>query len=93
MTPFGRLINLGGSAADSATLSSAVVRGKSLSVLGYTNNAITPAQRAEALNGSVGLWSPGRSVVEHTVRPLAEVTEAWQDQARGTAAGRQVLVP
>jgi len=93
MTPFGRLVNIGGSAADSATLSSAVVRGKSLSVLGYTNNAITPEQRAEALNGAVGLWSPGRSVVEHTVRPLAEVTEAWQDQARGTAAGRQVLVP
>ncbi len=93
MTPFGRLVNLGGSAADAASLSSAVVRGKSLSVLGYTNNALTPPQRADALTAAVALCRPGRSVVEHVVRPLAEVAEAWQEQARGAAAGRQVLVP
>ena len=43
MAPRGRLVNLGGSAADAASLSSAVIRGKSLDVLGYTNNSLTPA--------------------------------------------------
>ncbi len=42
----GRLVNLGGLGGDGAQLSSAVLRARSASVLGYTNNAITPAQRA-----------------------------------------------
>ncbi len=46
LAPFGRLVNIGGSAGDGATLSSAVLRGKTLDVLGYTNNALTPEQRA-----------------------------------------------
>jgi NADPH:quinone reductase-like Zn-dependent oxidoreductase len=93
LSPFGRLVNLGGSAADSASLSSAMVRGKSLSVLGYTNNALTPEQRAEALTAVVALCEPGRPVVEHVVRPLAEIAQAWEDQASGAATARQVMVP
>ena len=37
----GRLVNLGGSSGDEAVFSSAVLRSKSASVLGYTNNALT----------------------------------------------------
>ena len=91
MTPHGRLVNLGGSAADAASLSSAVIRGKSLSVLGYTNNALTPQQRAEALTEVMALAGGDHPVVEHAVRPLAETTEAWQQVVRG--AVRQALVP
>ncbi len=91
MAPRGRLVNLGGSAADAASLSSAVIRGKSLDVLGYTNNSLTPAERAEALTSVLAVSRDGRIAVEHAVRPLAEVTDAWRDVAAG--AVRQVLVP
>jgi NADPH:quinone reductase-like Zn-dependent oxidoreductase len=91
LAPFGRLVNIGGSAGDGATLSSAVLRGKTLDVLGYTNNALTPEHRAEALTGVVALAAEGRVTVEHRVRPLAEVAAAWGDVAAGSV--RQVLTP
>jgi NADPH:quinone reductase-like Zn-dependent oxidoreductase len=91
MTPFGRLVNLGGSAGDAASLSSATVRGKSLSVLGYTNNALSPAQRAEALIAVVAL-AAGRALVEHAARPLSEIGDAWREVASGSGV-RQVLLP
>jgi NADPH:quinone reductase-like Zn-dependent oxidoreductase len=90
LAPHGRLVNLGGSAGDAATLSSAVLRGKSLEVHGYTNNSLTPKQRAEALTGVVALAASGQVRVAHEVRPLAEVADAWSAVATG-AAVRQVL--
>ena len=90
--PGGRLVNLGGSAGDAAAFSSsAVLRGRSPRVLGYTNNALTAEQRAEALTSVLALAADGRVSVEHHVRPLAEVAAAWTDVATG--AVRQVLVP
>ena len=47
--PGGRLVNIGGTAGDSAEFSSAVLRGRSIAILGYTNNALSPTQRADAL--------------------------------------------
>ena len=91
LAPYGRLVNLGGAAGDAATLSSAVVRGKTLDVLGYTNNALTPEQRAEALTGVVALAAEGRITVEHRSRALAEVGDAWGDLANGATYVRQVL--
>ena len=91
MTPHGRLVNLGGSAADAATFSSAAVRSKSLSILGYTNNNLTTEQREEALTSVVAL-AGSRSLVEHAARPLTEVSDAWREVASGSGV-RQVLVP
>jgi NADPH:quinone reductase-like Zn-dependent oxidoreductase len=91
MSPGGRLVNLGGAGDDAATLSSAVIRSKSLNVLGYTNNALTPEQRAEAMTAVVALADRDQPLVEHVVRPLSEITQAWQEVTRG--AVRQVLVP
>ena len=91
MTNHGRLVNLGGSAADAATFSSAMVRSKSLSVLGHTNNNLPPEQREEALTSVVALAGV-RSLVEHVARPLTEVSDAWREVASGSGI-RQVLVP
>ena len=91
--PGARFVHLGGSAGDSASISSAVVRGKFLDVLGYTNNSLTPDQRAEALSAVVELAGRGGVFVEHRTRPLADVADAWREVAAGSAAGRQVLVP
>lgn len=89
----GRLVNLGGSAGDGAEFSSAGLRGRSLSLLGYTNNAIDAAQRAEALRSILGHAEQGRIAVEHRVRPLADVSVVWEELAVGSTYVRQVLVP
>ena len=68
--PGGRLVNLGGAAGDRTDFSSAGLRGKSIAILGYTNNAITSAQRAAALGSVLELASDGKLEVSHVVRPL-----------------------
>ena len=89
----GRLVNLGGSMADATTYSSAVLRSRSLEILGYTNNAISPDQRREALTAVLGHAAAGRIRVAHEVCPLAAAGEAWTRQAAGEVDGRLVLVP
>jgi NADPH:quinone reductase-like Zn-dependent oxidoreductase len=89
--PGGRLVNLGGAAGDRADFSSATLRGRSIAILGYTNNAITPAQRADALASVLDLASDGKLTVDHVVRPLSECAEAWA--AAGRSGTRVVLDP
>ena len=80
--PGGRLVNLGGAAHDRAELSSATLRSSSIDILGYTNNAISAEQRAEALTSVLDLAARGQVAVEHQVMSLADCASAW------VAAGR-----
>ena len=89
----GRLVNLGGSAGDAATFSSAGLRSRSISVLGYTNAALTAAQRAEAVGEVARLAAHGRLGVAHVTSPLDDVDVAWTATAEGRAAPRHVLLP
>ena len=89
--PGGRLVNLGGASGDLAELSSSVLRSRFVDVLGYTNNALTAPQRAEALTAVVEQAARGALSVEHTVLPLAEVAEGWRRTAAGSR--RVVLAP
>ncbi len=89
--PGGRLVNLGGAAGDRTDFSSATLRGRSIAILGYTNNAITSAQRAAALGSVLDLASDGKLEVSHVVRPLGECAEAWQQAGR--SGTRVVLDP
>ncbi|MFY1636920.1 quinone oxidoreductase family protein [Solwaraspora sp. WMMB335] len=89
----GRLVNLGGSAGPTAPFDSATLRGGSLRVLGYTNNELTRQQRAAAVAAIAGHARAGRLTVDHDVRPLDEVTAAWQTQADGSAGARIVITP
>jgi len=93
LRPGGRLVNLGGSAAETCPIDSATLRSKSLRLLGYTNNELTPRQRAEAITVVAEQAAAGRLAVAHEAVPLAEVGAAWGRQANGRAAGRIVLVP
>ena len=86
----GRLVNIGGLAGDAAEFSSAVLRGRSVSILGYTNNAITPEQRADALTQVLALAARNRLSVEHRVLPLADCVEAWRLACQAT--GIRVVV-
>ncbi|MFF5085215.1 zinc-binding alcohol dehydrogenase family protein [Actinoplanes sp. NPDC000266] len=91
LRPGGRLINLGSAAGAEAPFESAVLRGGSLRIIGYTNNALSPAERAESLRAIAGHAVAGRLVVDHEVVPFESVAEAWQRQAKGEARGRIVL--
>jgi hypothetical protein len=89
----GRLVNLGGSSGDVAEFSSAVLRSRTADILGYTNAALTPAERRAALAAVIQHAAAGRLAVAHEVLPLARVDEAWRRQAAGTAGVRLVLTP
>jgi NADPH:quinone reductase-like Zn-dependent oxidoreductase len=92
LRPGGRLVNLGSSAAPAAPIDSATLRSGSLRVLGYTNNALSVAQRAESLAEVAGFAAEGRLTVAHELAPFADVAEAWTRQATGDTNGRIVLV-
>src|SRR4051794_32590354 len=93
MAPCGRLVNLGGMAGDTSEFSSAVLRGRTAAVLGYTNAGITPEQRREALTAVTTHAAAGRLTVASEQLPLSDVAEAWRRQATGSAGVRFVLVP
>jgi NADPH:quinone reductase-like Zn-dependent oxidoreductase len=87
--PGGRLVNIGAAAGDRADFSSAVLRGRTISILGYTNNAITPTQRAAALTAVLEIATDGKLTVAHQVRPLTDCTKAW---AAATSSGTRVVL-
>ncbi|QIG45076.1 zinc-binding alcohol dehydrogenase family protein [Nocardioides anomalus] len=89
----GRLVNLGGSAAEHAPIDSSTLRSRSLRLLGYTNNELTLEQRAQAVATVAGHAAAGELAVAHEVVPLAGAPEAWRRQAAGLTSGRLVLVP
>jgi len=89
----GRLVNLGGASGDEAVFSSAVLRSRSASVLGYTNNALSPDQRREALTSVLDLAASGRVSLAFDTQPLSTVEQAWERQAREDASPRLVLIP
>ncbi|HZB18566.1 MAG TPA: zinc-binding dehydrogenase [Blastococcus sp.] len=89
----GRLVNLGGSGGDIAEFSSAVLRSRTIDVLGYTNAALTPADRRGALAAVIEHAAAGRMGVAHQVLPLSDVERAWRRQSEGKAGVRLVLTP
>ena len=89
----GRLVNLGGAAGDAATFSSALLRSRTASVLGYTNNALTAAQKGDALTAVLRHAAAGRIGVASETLPIAEAEQAWRRQAAGTGGIRLVLSP
>jgi NADPH:quinone reductase-like Zn-dependent oxidoreductase len=89
----GRLVNLGGAAGDESQLSSAVLRSRSLSVLGYTNSSLSAGRRRDALTAVLDLASSGQVTVAYEGLPLEEAEQAWQRQAVGDDSARLVLVP
>ena len=92
--PGARIVQLGQSAGRVAPLASADVRGKMLSLLGYTNfNRLVPAEsRDRAFKTMLDHANAGRIVVDVERVPLSEVSLAWERQKRSPGA-KLVLVP
>lgn len=91
LRPGGRLVHLGSSAGETSPFESSVIRSKSLRVLGYTNNELTPEQRAQAIRVIAEHAVAGRLSVACETLPLSEIAGGWERQATGAAGGRVVV--
>lgn len=88
----GRLVNLGSSAGQEASLSSATLRSGMHSVLGYTNNALSPEQKAGTLALILEHAAAGRLDTDREVLPLARVAAGWS-RCGEAPHRRPVLIP
>jgi NADPH:quinone reductase-like Zn-dependent oxidoreductase len=88
----GRLVNIGSAAGASARFESATIRSRLHNILGYTNNALTWEQKAQALSEIMAHAAAGRCTVEREMLPLANIAEAWQHQI-AIARRKLILVP
>ncbi|HEV2582888.1 MAG TPA: zinc-binding dehydrogenase [Ktedonobacteraceae bacterium] len=88
----GRFVNIGSAAGASARFESAIVRSRLHNILGYTNNALTHEQKAQALSQILTHAAAGRCTVEREMVPLAQAGSAWERQA-ASARRKLILVP
>jgi NADPH:quinone reductase-like Zn-dependent oxidoreductase len=88
----GRLVVLGQSAGQRATLDAGVVRGKALQVLGHANGVTPPAVKRAALTAMCEHAAAGRLSVDHEELPLEAVAAAWERQACSPHV-KLILVP
>jgi NADPH:quinone reductase-like Zn-dependent oxidoreductase len=89
--PYGRLVQLGSAGGETARFDSATIRSRCLSILGYTNAALSAEQTATALATVFDLAAQGQLSVEHEPCPLGDVESAWARQLAGEAPRRIVL--
>jgi NADPH:quinone reductase-like Zn-dependent oxidoreductase len=88
----GRLVNIGSAAGPTVRFESAILRSRLHAILGYTNNALTHEQKAEALTEILTHAAAGRCTVERETVPLVRAAEAWERQA-ACARRKLILVP
>ncbi len=79
--PRARLVNLGDSAGTTAELSSALLRSKSLTLIGYTNFALSNDEQRSGIEQLLELAGAGRISLDSEVAALDEVARAWERQA------------
>jgi NADPH:quinone reductase-like Zn-dependent oxidoreductase len=91
LRPYGRLVNLGGSASPTAVIDSATLRSGPIRLLGYTNTELTADQRSSALQNILRLAAAGNMSVDFETVTLDQVPDSWSRQASGNAAARQIV--
>jgi NADPH2:quinone reductase len=88
----GRLVILGQSAGQQATLDAGVVRGKALQILGHGNAVTPPEVKYSAFRAMCDHAAAGELKVEYEEVPLDQVAEAWERQASSPNV-KLILVP
>ncbi len=88
--PGGRLVQLGQSAGPDATLASATVRGRMLSILGFTNLRVPDEDRYAAYAQVAAHAASGAIAVDVETIGLARIAEAWARQKAGP--GRKLVL-
>jgi NADPH:quinone reductase-like Zn-dependent oxidoreductase len=92
LAPGGRLVNLGSSADPLASLASAQLRSGTLTILGYSNNALTSRQKAAAFAEILRHAAAGQLTADREIMPLELAAEAWARCGQPPHL-RAVLVP
>jgi NADPH2:quinone reductase len=91
-SPGARLVQLGQSAGPTATLASAAIRFKQLTIFGHTNYRVPAADLASEYRRLVEHALAGDVTVDIERVPLDDVAEAWQLQAGGRSERKLVVV-
>jgi NADPH2:quinone reductase len=89
--PGARIVQLGQSAGATAEIPSALVRGKQLDLLGYSNLEVPHEIRRAAYLTLVGHAAAGEVTLPIETYPLDRVAEAWERQASGRPGAKIVV--
>jgi NADPH2:quinone reductase len=81
LSPHGRFVQMGQAAGNEAIIKSGIVRGRTLSVLGYSNFNVPWEELAAAYRQLVNYAAAGKIKVEFEVLPLEAAPDAWKQQA------------
>jgi NADPH2:quinone reductase len=81
MSPFARSVQLGQAAGPEAVVKSGILRGRYLSILGFTNFLVPWEEQATAYRTLVDWATSGKLKVEFEVLPLEAAPDAWKRQA------------
>jgi NADPH2:quinone reductase len=81
LSPHGRFVQVGQAAGNEVVIKSGIVRGRFLSILGYSNFLMPWEELAAAYRQLVGYAAAGQLKVEFEVLPLEAAPEAWKQQA------------
>jgi NADPH:quinone reductase-like Zn-dependent oxidoreductase len=90
LKPFGRLVNIGQSAAAEATIPSTAVRAKPVEIVGYTNYAAPDERRAAAYARMAEHALAGEIAVEIERLGIDDVPDAWRRQ--GSSPHRKLVI-
>jgi NADPH:quinone reductase-like Zn-dependent oxidoreductase len=90
LNPFGRHVALGQSAGAEATLTSAAVRNKPISIIGHTNFSADQERKRAAYVRMAAHAAAGEISVDVERVPLAEVADAWRRQ--GESPNRKLVI-
>lgn len=82
MSPHGRFVQMGQSAGPEAVVKSNTVRGRYLSILGYTSFQVPWEEQAAAYRRLLDHAAAGRIKVDYEVLPLDAAPQAWKQQAQ-----------
>jgi len=84
--PRARIVHFGQSAGPTATLPSSLVRGKGLSILGYSNFLLTHVEMSAAYREVAQAAADGSLRIDVERFPLERIGDAWAAQAAGAKA-------
>jgi len=87
-----RIVHLGQSAGSEATLNSAIVRGKQLTMIGHANPSTPLGKRTEAFSALAEHAAAGRIRIDTEELPLSAIGSAWARQAASPHV-KLVLIP
>lgn len=82
MSPHGRFVQMGQSAGPEGVVKSNTVRGRYLSILGYTSFQVPWEEQAAAYRALLDHAAAGRIKVDYEVLPLDAAPQAWKQQAQ-----------